>query len=109
MKLRIQIGNNEISIAKNRSKSAVKICFQNDFSIYRGRIASISFVAVCVKHPVVEARMIMIEQIDKHPLSWPVATKYQRLKRMKAGNTEDDKLLSLAKKKVREDKFIQND
>ena len=53
MKLRIQIGNNEISIAKNRSKSAVKICFQNDFSIYRGRIASISFVAVCVKHPVV--------------------------------------------------------
>ena len=57
----------------------------------------------------VEARMNMIERIDKHPLSWPVATEYQKLKRMKAGNAEDDKLFSLAEKKVKEDKKSRND
>jgi hypothetical protein len=40
----------------------------------------------------VTTRMSMIEKIDKHPLSWPVATKFQRLKRAKPEDDEDDKL-----------------
>ena len=57
----------------------------------------------------VESQMEMIERIDKHPLSWPVATEFQKLKRMKPGNAEDDKLFSLAEKKVKEDKKLRNE
>jgi hypothetical protein len=45
-------------------------------------------------------RMSMIEKIDKHPLSWPVATEFQRLKRAKPEDDEDDKLFQQAEKKV---------
>ena len=48
----------------------------------------------------VENRMAMIERIDAHPLSWPVATEYQRLKRAKTGDHEDEKLFQQAEKKV---------
>jgi hypothetical protein len=48
----------------------------------------------------VTTRMSMIEKIDKHPLSWPVATEFQRLKRAKPEDDEDDKLFQQAEKKV---------
>ena len=57
----------------------------------------------------VDARMAMIEKIDKHPLSWPVATEYQKLKRSREEDTEDAKLFALAEKKVKEYKKIKND
>ena len=53
--------------------------------------------------------MTMIEKIDKHPLSWPVATEYQRLKRARTDNSEEDKLFALAEKKVQEDRKVRND
>jgi hypothetical protein len=48
----------------------------------------------------VRARMEMIEKIDKHPLSWPVATEFQKLKRAKPKDDGDDKLFQQAEKKV---------
>ena len=52
----------------------------------------------------VDDRMAMIERIDKHPLSWPVATEFQRLKRAKTGDAEDEKLFQQAEKKVEADR-----
>ena len=52
----------------------------------------------------VENRMAMIERIDAHPLSWPVATEYQRLKRVKTGDHEDEKLFQQAEKKVSDER-----
>ena len=52
----------------------------------------------------VSTRMEMIERIDGHPLSWPVATEFQKLKRAKTGNLEDEKLFVQAEKKVAEDR-----
>ena len=49
-------------------------------------------------------RMAMIERIDAHPLSWPVATEFQRLKRAKTGDTEDEKLFQQAEKKVSDER-----
>ena len=49
-------------------------------------------------------RMEMIERIDKHPLSWPVATEFQKLKRAKTGSLEDEKLFLQAEKKVADDR-----
>ena len=57
----------------------------------------------------VEARMDMIEKIDRHPLSWPVATEFQKLKRAKPQDTEDAKLFALAEKNVKEFKRAKND
>jgi hypothetical protein len=48
----------------------------------------------------VRARMEMIEKIDKHPLSWPVATEFQKLKRAKPEDDGDNKLFQQAEKKV---------
>ena len=53
--------------------------------------------------------MDMIEKIDRHPLSWPVATEYQKLKRAKPEDTEDAKLFALAEKNVKEFKKARND
>ena len=52
----------------------------------------------------VDDRMTMIERIDKHPLSWPVATEFQQLKRAKTGDAEDKKLCQQAEKKVEADR-----
>lgn len=52
----------------------------------------------------VENRMGMIERIDAHPLSWPVATEFQRLKRAKTGDHEDEKLFQQAEKKVSDER-----
>lgn len=50
----------------------------------------------------VDERLRMIERIDKHPLSWPVATEYQRLKRAKTGDVEEEKVFAQAEKNVAE-------
>ena len=52
----------------------------------------------------IDARLKMIERIDAHPLSWPVATEFQRLKRAKEGNVEDEKLFTQAEKNVTEER-----
>ena len=52
----------------------------------------------------VDARMAMVEKVDKHPLSWPVATEYQKMKRARSDDAEDDKLFAAAEKKVKEDR-----
>ena len=65
--------------------------------------------AVTASLKLVDARMSMIEKIDKHPLSWPVATEYQRLKRAKTENAEEDKLFALAERKVQDDRKVKND
>ena len=52
----------------------------------------------------IDSRMDMIEKIDKHPLSWPVATEFQKLKRSKTCDAEDEKLFIQAEKKVTEDR-----
>ena len=57
----------------------------------------------------IDARMDMIEKIDSHPLSWSVATEYQRMKRARTEDTEDAKLFALAEKKVKEQKKIKLD
>ena len=56
----------------------------------------------------VDARMQMIERIDKHPLSWPVAAEFQKLKRAKTGDAEDEKLFAAAEKKVKEAKMAKS-
>jgi hypothetical protein len=48
----------------------------------------------------VRARMEMIKKIDKHSLSWPVATEFQKLKRAKPKDDGDDKLFQQVEKKV---------
>ena len=50
----------------------------------------------------IDARMNMIEKVDNHPLSWPVATEYQKLKRARTDD-EDDKLFAAAEKKVKDE------
>ena len=57
----------------------------------------------------VDARMAMVEKVDKHPLSWPVATEYQELKRARSDDAEDDKLFAAAEKKVKEDRQSRSD
>ena len=56
----------------------------------------------------IDTRMNMIEKIDTHPLSWPVATEFQKLKRARADD-EDDKLFAAAEKKVKEQRKAKND
>ena len=56
----------------------------------------------------IESRLSMIEKIDAHPLSWPVATQFQKMKRAKTDD-EDDKLFAAAEKKVKEDKKARED
>ena len=56
----------------------------------------------------IDARMKMIERVDSHPLSWPVATEYQKLKRAKTDD-EDDKLFAAAEKKVKDERKVKND
>ena len=56
----------------------------------------------------IDARMNMIEKVDNHPLSWPVATEFQKLKRAKTDD-EDDKLFAAAEKKVKEERKAKND
>ena len=65
--------------------------------------------AVADSMKLVEARMSMIERIDKHPLSWPVATEYQKLKRARTDDAEDDKIFAAAEKKVKEERKAKND
>ena len=48
----------------------------------------------------VDSRMSMIERIDAHPLSWPVATEFQKMKRARPADQEDEKLFQEAEKKV---------
>ena len=57
----------------------------------------------------VDSRMGMIERIDKHPLSWPVATEFQKLKRAKSSNIEDEKLFLQAEKNVSEERKKRED
>jgi hypothetical protein len=57
----------------------------------------------------VGVRMEMIEKIDKHPLSWPVATEFQKLKRAKPEDDGDDKLFLQAEKKVLTDRRKRED
>ena len=52
----------------------------------------------------IDARMAMIERIDAHPLSWPVATEYQRMKRARPCDKEEEKLFQEAEKKVAADR-----
>ena len=56
----------------------------------------------------IESRMAMIERIDAHPLSWPVATQYQKMKRAKVDD-EDDKIFAAAEKKVKDEKKAKSD
>ena len=56
----------------------------------------------------IEGRMSMIEKVDAHPLSWPVATEFQKMKRARVDN-EDDKLFAAAEKKVKEDRKVKNE
>ena len=56
----------------------------------------------------IELRMTMIEKVDVHPLSWPVATEFQKMKRARCEG-EDDKLFAAAEKKVKEDRKSKND
>ena len=56
----------------------------------------------------IDARMNMIEKVDSHPLSWPVATEFQKMKRAKTDD-EDDKLFAAAEKKVKEERKAKND
>ena len=56
----------------------------------------------------IESRMSMIEKVDTHPLSWPVATEFQKMKRARCEG-EDDKLFAAAEKKVKEDRKTKND
>ena len=56
----------------------------------------------------IDARMKMIERVDSHPLSWPVATEYQKLKRAKTDD-EEDKLFAAAEKKVKDERKVKND
>ena len=65
--------------------------------------------AVTDSMKLVEARMFMIERIDKHPLSWPVATEYQKLKRARTDDLEDNKFFAPAEKKVKEERKAKND
>ena len=65
--------------------------------------------AVADSMKLVEARMSMIERIDKHPLSWPVATEYQKLKRARSDDSEDDKIFAAAEKKVKDERKAKND
>ena len=48
--------------------------------------------------------MGMIERIDSHPLSWPVATEFQKMKRSRPADQEDEKLFQEAEKKVAAEK-----
>ena len=57
----------------------------------------------------VDSRMGMIERIDTHPLSWPVATEFQKLKRAKSTNIEDEKLFLQAEKNVSEERKKRED
>ena len=52
----------------------------------------------------IDARMAMIERIDAHPLSWPVATEFQRMKRARPCDNEEEKLFKEAEKKVQADR-----
>ena len=52
----------------------------------------------------IDARMAMIERIDAHPLSWPVATEFQRMKRARPCDNEEEKLFKEAEKKVAADR-----
>ena len=52
----------------------------------------------------VDARMSMIEKIDAHPLSWPVATEFQKLKRAKPEDQETEKLFKEAERIVTADR-----
>ncbi len=46
--------------------------------------------------------MAKIKRINAHPLSWPVATDYQILKRAKTGNQQAEKKVSDERKKREE-------
>ena len=65
--------------------------------------------AVAESLKLIDARMDMIEKIDSHPLSWSVATEYQKMKRARPEDTEDAKLFALAEKKVKEQKRAKLD
>ena len=56
----------------------------------------------------IDARMSMIEKVDNHPLSWPVATEFQKLKRARTDD-EDDKLFAAAEKKVKDERKAKNE
>ena len=56
----------------------------------------------------IESRMTMIEKVDAHPLSWPVATEFQKMKRARTED-EDDKIFAAAEKKVKEDRKQKNE
>ena len=56
-----------------------------------------------------DARLDMIEKIDAHPLSWPVATEFQKMKRAKTEDTEDAKLFAMAEKKIKDQKKAKLD
>ena len=57
----------------------------------------------------VDARLDLIEKMDAHPLSWPVATEFQKMKRAKTEDTEDAKLFALAEKKIKDQKKAKSD
>ena len=58
----------------------------------------------------IDSRMSMsyVERIDDHPLSWPVATEYQKMKRAQSDG-EDDKIFAAAEKKVKEERTKKSD
>ena len=67
--------------------------------------------AIAQATKLVDTRMQLIERIDAHPLSWPVATEYQKLKKAKegSGGVEDEKLFLQAEKNVAEERKKRED
>ena len=67
--------------------------------------------AIAEATKLVDNRMKLIERIDAHPLSWPVATEYQKLKKAKegSGSAEDEKLFSQAEKNVADERKKRED
>ena len=56
----------------------------------------------------IDAQNIMIEKVNNNPLSWAVATKFQKLKRARTDD-EDDKLFAAAEKKLKDERKAKKD
>jgi hypothetical protein len=91
-------GKLDIAMAAMKKPETMSV---DDFHVARDSVQEAS--------KMVTTRMDMIEKIDKHPLSWPVATEFQKLKRAKPEDDEEDKLFQQAEKKVMSERKRRDD